>query len=72
MGKLLDIMLGKPTLVKYGDLGNPILIVHINGVDIPNVLVDLGDSIKVITFIIVLTLGMVDPKPSPTILESVN
>ena len=37
MGKLSEIMLGKSILVKYGDLGNPILTVQINRVDILNV-----------------------------------
>ena len=49
MEKFSDMMLGKTTLVKYCDTGNPILTVQINGVDIPNVLVDLGATINVIT-----------------------
>ena len=49
MEKFLDIMLEKTTLVKYCDIGNPILTVQINGVDIPNVLVDLRATINVIT-----------------------
>ena len=36
IGKLSDILLGKSIPVKYGDPGNLILIVKINGVDIPN------------------------------------
>ena len=49
MGKLSDFMMGKAMPMKYGDPGNPILIVQINGVEIPNVLVDLGAAINVIT-----------------------
>lgn len=49
IGKISYIMLGKSIPVKYGDPRNPILIVHINGVDIPNVLVYLGVEINVIT-----------------------
>lgn len=41
----------------------------INGVDFPNVLVDLGSEINVITSIIVLTLGLLNLKPTPTVLE---
>lgn len=32
MGKLSDFMTGKPMPEKYGDPGNPILTVQINGV----------------------------------------
>ena len=45
MGKLSDIMLGKSIPIKYEDLENPIFTVQINGVDIPNVLVDLGQQL---------------------------
>jgi len=69
MGKLSDIMLGKTTPVKYGDRGNLIPTMKINGVDIPNVLVDLGVAINVITSANVLTLGLLDLKPTPTVLE---
>ena len=44
--------------VKYGDLGNPILTVQINGVEIPNVLVDLGAAINVITAETMHALGL--------------
>ena len=56
MGKLSSIMLGKPTLVKYRDPRNSILIVQINGVDIPNVLVYLGATINVVTSATMITL----------------
>ena len=49
MGKLSDFMMGRSMPVKYEDPGNPILTVHINGVEIQNVLVDLGAAINVIT-----------------------
>jgi len=58
MGKLSNIMLGKSIPVKYGDLGNPILTVKINGVDISIVLADLGAEINVITYENMLTLGL--------------
>jgi len=62
-------MLAKSLSVNYGDLGNPILTVQINGVDIPNVLVDMGATINVITSAIVITLGLRNLKPTPTVLE---
>lgn len=58
IGKLSYIMLGKSIPIKYEDLGNLILTVHINGFDIPNVLVDLGVEINVITSATVITLGL--------------
>ena len=72
MGKLSNIMLGKSIPVKYGDLGNPILTVKINGVDISIVLADLGAEINVITYENMLTLGLWNLKPTPTVLELAN
>jgi len=72
MGKLSDIMLLKSVPVKYVDPGNPILIVQINGVKIPNVLVDLGAAINVITSKTMPTLGLRNLKPTPTVLELVD
>jgi len=65
----VDIMLGKAMPVKYGDPRNPILVVQINGVDILNVLVDLGATINVITSETILTLGLSDLKPTHMVLE---
>lgn len=67
MGKLFDIMLGKFMAVKYGDPGNPILTMQINGVEIPNVLVDV--PIYVITSEIMHMLGLRNLEGTPTILE---
>ena len=58
MGKLSDFMMGKSIPVKYGDPGNPVLTVQINGVEIPNVLVDLGATINVITAETMQTLDL--------------
>lgn len=55
--------------MKYGDPGNPILTVQINEVEIPNVLVDLGASINVITTETVHALGLCNLKHTPTVLE---
>lgn len=55
--------------VRYGDPGNPILKLQINGVEIPNVLVDLGAAINVITTKTMHTLGLRNLKHTPTVLE---
>jgi len=72
MGKLSDFMIGRSMPVKYGDLGNPILTVHINGVEIPNVLVDLGAAINVIITETMHALGLRNLKHTPTMLELEN
>jgi len=72
MGKLSDFMMGKSKPVKYGDLGNLIFTVQINGVEIPNVLVDLGAAINVITTKIMHALGLHNLKHTPTVLELVD
>ena len=55
--------------MKYGDPGNPVLTVQINGVEIPNVLVDLGAAINVITTETMHTLGLQNLKHTPTVLQ---
>jgi len=69
MGKLSDFMMGKAMLVKYRDPRNPILIVQINGVEIPNVLVDLVAAINVITAEAMHALGLQNLNHTPTVLE---
>lgn len=54
--------------VKYGDSGNPILTIKINGVEISNVLVDLGATINVITTETMHELGLHNLKFTPTVL----
>ena len=69
MGKLLDFMMGKSMSVKYGDPGNPILTVQIKKVEIPNVLVDLGAAINVITSETIHALSLHNLKHKPIVLE---
>lgn len=64
----IDVM-GKFIHVKYGVQGNPILMVQNNEIEIPNVVVDLGASINVITFKTMHTLGLQNLKQTPTVLE---
>ena len=62
--------MGKSTPVKYGDPGNPVLIVQFNAVEIQNVLVDLGTAINVITTETMHTLGLQNLKYTPTVLQN--
>ena len=47
VGKIADIMMGKFSIQKYLDPGSPFVKTHINGVEIPNTLIDLGASINI-------------------------
>ena len=69
MGRLLELFQGKTPLVKYGDLGNPIVKVQINLVSISNRLVDLGVVINIMTIETLKLLGLKNLRPTPTILE---
>lgn len=72
LAKLSDLMLGKDTPIKYDDPGNPVLTVQINQTDLPNTLVDLGVAINVMTTRTISTLGLPNPRPTPTVLELVK
>ena len=56
-------------MAKYDDPGNPTVTVHIGNTQIPNVLVDLGVAINVMTIEIVRKFGLTNLRPTPTILE---
>ena len=60
--------MGKSIPMKYGYPDNPVLTVQINGVEIPNVLVDLCAAINVITTETMHTLGLQNLKHTPTML----
>jgi len=49
VGKIADIMMGKITMQKYIDPGSPIVKTHINGIEIPNTLIDLGAAINIMS-----------------------
>ena len=55
--------------MKYDDPRNPIVIVQIGRTQIPNVLVDLGAAINVMTIETVRKLGLTNIRPTPIILE---
>ena len=49
VGKIVDIMMGKIAIPKYLDPGNPVVKTHINGIEIPNTLIDLGAAINIMS-----------------------
>jgi hypothetical protein len=49
IGQLVDLMLGKVFVPKYFDLGSPIVNIHIANKLITNTLIDLGETINVMT-----------------------
>jgi len=49
VGKIANIMMGKITMQKYVDPGSPIVKTHINGIEISNTLIDLGDAINIMS-----------------------
>ena len=48
VGKLSEFIYEMP--YKYNDLGNPVATVEINGISLPNTLIDLGATINVMPF----------------------
>jgi len=69
VGRLSKLMMGRAPLYKYDDPGNPIVIVYIGHIQIPNVLVGLGASINIMTIETIKKLGLADLRPTLTILE---
>ena len=54
---------------RYGDLENPVVIISIRGILIPNTLIDLEATINVITLQTVQHLDILNLRPTPTMLE---
>ena len=69
IGKLSKLIMGKTLLDKYNDLGNPTGAMQIGNTQIPNVLVDIGAAISIMTIEIVQKLGLTNICPTPIILE---
>jgi hypothetical protein len=69
VGSLSDLILGRQEPIKYVDLGNPIVTVHIQGCSFPNTLVDLGVDINILTMETCNTLGFDSFKPTPIMLQ---
>jgi hypothetical protein len=72
LGKLSELMMGKTTLVKYDDHGNPTVTVHIGKMIIPNTLIDMGVAINIITKETTELLGLTNIIPTPIVLELVD
>jgi len=69
VGKIADIMMGKITMQKYVDLGSPIVKTHINGIEIPNKLIDLGATINIMSRQIMEQLKLPNLLFTPTLLQ---
>eukprot|EP00253_Pinus_taeda_P034750 PITA_34750 len=69
VGKNADIMMGKVTMQKYVDPGSPIVKTTINGVEIPNTLIDLGAAIKIMSRQTMEQLKLPNLLFTPTLLQ---
>jgi hypothetical protein len=49
IGELSEYISKQPEVTKYGNQGNPVVTITINEVSIGNTLIDLGESINVMT-----------------------
>jgi hypothetical protein len=54
---------------KYNDPGNPVVTVEINGISLPNTLIDLGAAINVIPFDTMKNLQINQLRPTQTMIE---
>jgi hypothetical protein len=70
VGELFEYISEKPKIAKYGNLGNPVVTITIKEVSIKNTLIDLGETINVMTATTLEQLQL-QPllQPTPTILE---
>lgn len=71
-GYLVDLLARTVIAPKYDDPGSPLITVTVNGVAIPNTLVDLGAAINVMTVDVMEKLGLTDLHPTITVLQMVN
>ena len=62
-------MVGKMAIQKYIDPGSPIVKTHINGVEIPNTLIDLGATINIMSKQTMEQLKLPNPLYTPTLLQ---
>ena len=67
--KVANIMMGKMTIQKYLDPGSPIVNLHINGIEIPNTLNDLGVAINIMIKQVKDTLTLPSLQYTPTSLQ---
>jgi len=69
MGKLSELIIARPLLTEYNDLGNPTATVYIDGQPITNTLIDLGTTINVMIKDLFTTLGLHGLRRMPIVLE---
>jgi hypothetical protein len=67
VGKLSEFIIEMPS--KYSDLGNPVVTIEIDGVALPNTLIDLGAAINVMLVNTMKTLQLDHLRPTQTLLE---
>lgn len=72
IGKATQLIVGKIHVEKYEDLGNPIVLIRIRGVLIPNTLIDLGEIINIMTLSTMQQLDINALRTTPTIFELVD
>jgi hypothetical protein len=67
VGKLSKFISEMP--YKYNDPGNPVVTVEINGISLPNTLIDLGTKINVMPFETMQKLQINQLRPTQTMIE---
>jgi hypothetical protein len=67
VGKLSKFITEMPS--KYSDRGNPVVTIEINGIALPNKLIDLGATINVMSVNTMKTLQLDHLRPTQTLLE---
>jgi hypothetical protein len=67
VGQLSEFISEMP--YKYNDPGNPVVTVEINGISLPNTLIDLGATINVIPFDTMQKLQINQLRPTQTMVE---
>ena len=72
VGKIADIMMRKFSIQKYLDPGSPVVKTHINGVEIPNTLIDLGAAINIMRKQTIEQLRLPNLQYTPTLLKLVD
>jgi len=72
VGKIVDIMMGKIAMQNNVDLGSPIFKTHINGIEIPNTLIDLGATTNIMSRQTMEQLKLPNLIFTPTLLQLAN
>ena len=68
LGQLFDLMLETIKVPKYSDPGSHVVTLAIQGVQVQNILIDLGASINVMTKEVMAKLHIVGLRETPTVL----